>query len=152
MHASSHFTPPLTQFLVSCPSHTSILKYPASICFCTSLHQVPSLQACMCLPTPETTQGIQCYQVACRSSLVPAVVCKISVVHPTALGLPAARKHTQPHQKKKGKKRTPFPVPPEGCVQVLVVLCQLYAMLMPYNSGDGACCGRWQLGTSQAFK
>ncbi|KAG7225709.1 hypothetical protein INR49_012295 [Caranx melampygus] len=41
---------------------------------------------------------------------------------------------------------------PRFCVQVLIVLCQLHATLMPCNSGDGACRGRWQLGTSQAFK
>lgn len=53
-------------------------------------------------------------------------------------------------RRRRRRKTPPFPFSPEGFVQVLVVLCQLYAMLMPYNCGDGACSGRCQLGTSQA--
>ena len=128
-----------TDFLVSHPSRTFILKYPANTRSRVSPHRAPSLRACMRSPIPEASQGIQCYQVACRPSLVPAVVCKfVFVVHPTAPGSPAAQERTQPPPKARRRKKTnPPSLSLQRAVCKFLLPCQLHAELMPCNSEDG---------------
>ena len=57
-----------------------------------------------------------------RPPQLPAVPCKFSVVHPTALGKPPAQEHTQPPPKKK-KKKKPHPSLSPGRVVCEFLLC-----------------------------
>lgn len=150
VHSSSHslWSPAL------CTPHTSMLKRTANTASAASLHRVPWLPACVCVLAQSWNHP--------RDTALPpppprCCPLRLFVVHPAALRVLAAQEPTQPPPERRKRRDTPLLLSSatlpllEGGVRALVVLCQLHAtQKMPCNCGDGACRGRWQLGTWRA--
>lgn len=136
-----------TRFLGSHPPH--MFKCQANTCFSTSLPLRDFRPASACCEPPEYSV-IKCHAdpTLCLMWWLASFLLYLLLLW--GWPLPRNTPYYIQRRRRRRRKTPPFPFSPEGFVQVLVVLCQLYAMLMPWNCGDGACSGSCQLGTSQA--